>query len=70
VREEFRSFVKFSTLNLLKDPFPDFGTGMCELDLILYRNAFIYHSRPAVNTVLGKMRDSLRRGGYLMTGHA
>ena len=60
--------VKFSTLNLLKDPFPYFVTGMFELDLILCRNVYIYFSRPAVTNVLGKMRDSLGRCGYLMTG--
>ena len=68
LREEFRGLVKFSTLNLLMDLFPDFGTGMFKLDPFLCRNVYIYFSRPAVTNVLGKMRDSLGRCGYLMTG--
>jgi chemotaxis protein methyltransferase CheR len=64
-----RSQVTFRRLNLLTDSFPDGGSGIGELDLILCRNVFIYLAREAVPIVLRKLAGSLRDGGYLMTGH-
>jgi chemotaxis protein methyltransferase CheR len=70
VRDDIRDLVSFSTLNLLKDTFPEFRSGLYELDLVLCRNVFIYFDRSAVTTVVRKIRDTLRGGGYFMTGHA
>lgn len=62
--------VKFYTGNLIQDKFPDSTSDICDLDLIVCRNVFIYFNAAAITTVLGKFYQSLRPGGYLMTGHA
>lgn len=64
-----RNMVVFRTMNLNKDKFPDHGTDLNNLDLIICRNLFIYFSRPAVSDVLKKLTGTLSQGGYLMTGH-
>jgi chemotaxis protein methyltransferase CheR len=66
----FRSIVSFRQLNLLKDPFPDSAANLSEMDLILCRNVFIYFDRAAVTQVVSKFTNTLRVGGYLITGHA
>jgi chemotaxis protein methyltransferase CheR len=68
--ECFRSMVTFHRVNLLKDPFPDPGMDLSDIDLILCRNVFIYFDRTAVARVITKFTDTLRVGGYLVTGHA
>jgi chemotaxis protein methyltransferase CheR len=66
----FRSMVSFRQVNLLKDPFPDLTANLSDIDLILCRNVFIYFDRAAVARVLMKLTNTLRVGGYLVTGHA
>ena len=44
--------------------------GIHDMDLILCRNVFIYFEREAVSAVLRKFAQTLRDGGYLMTGHS
>jgi chemotaxis protein methyltransferase CheR len=66
----FREMVSFRQLNLLKDPFPDVTANLSEVDLILCRNVFIYFDRAAVTQVVSKFAQTLRVGGYLITGHA
>lgn len=65
-----RRMVTFGSSNLLRDPFPDRSSGLCDMDLILCRNVFIYFEREAVSAVVSKFARTLREGGYLMTGHA
>nr|WP_290222297.1 CheR family methyltransferase [Trichocoleus desertorum] len=67
---KIRQMVKFSAGNLIQDKFPNSLSNICDLDLILCRNVFIYFDAAAIATVLTKFHDSLRPGGYLMTGHA
>jgi chemotaxis protein methyltransferase CheR len=66
----FRSMVSFRQINLLKDPFPDSTANLSDLDLILCRNVFIYFDRAAVTRVISKFTNTLKVGGYLITGHA
>jgi chemotaxis protein methyltransferase CheR len=68
--ERFRSMVSFRQANLLKDPFPDSTGNLIEMDLILCRNVFIYFDRTAIAPVLTKFTNTLKVGGYLVTGHA
>ena len=69
VAESSRSLVTFRRCNLVGDPFPDMATGLHDMDLILCRNVFIYFEREAVSAVLLKFAQTLRDGGFLMTGH-
>jgi chemotaxis protein methyltransferase CheR len=62
--------VTFGSSNLVCDPFPDQHSGLCEMDLILCRNVFIYFDREAVAGVVRKFAQTLCEGGYLITGHA
>ena len=66
----FRSMVSFHQVNLLRDPFPDPTTNLTEMDLILCRNVFIYFDRATIAPVITKFTNSLKVGGYLVTGHA
>jgi chemotaxis protein methyltransferase CheR len=68
--KRFRAMVSFRQLNLLQDPFPDAAADLYEVDLILCRNVFIYFERAAVTQVVSKFAQTLRVGGYLVTGHA
>lgn len=70
VTQATRSLVKFARCNLVADPFPNPAVGLYDMDLILCRNVFIYFSPEAISAVLPKFADTLREGGYLMTGHA
>ncbi|MDD5035087.1 MAG: hypothetical protein PHE55_10040 [Methylococcaceae bacterium] len=64
-----RDRVKFRTGNLLADQFPDFGTGLYEMDLILCRNVFIYLTPAVVSAITDKLTETLAEGGYLITSH-
>jgi chemotaxis protein methyltransferase CheR len=70
VAEATRSVVTFVRCNLVSDSIPSTMTGIHDMDLILCRNVFIYFERKAVSAVLPKFAQTLREGGYLMTGHA
>jgi chemotaxis protein methyltransferase CheR len=56
-------------VNMLADPFPDAGSGLIEMDLILCRNLFIYLQPGVVSKVADKLTETLAEGGYLLTGH-
>jgi chemotaxis protein methyltransferase CheR len=64
-----RSMVTFRQGNLFKDQFPIKAKGLFDMDLIVCRNVFIYFEWNAVSVVIDKFADTLRPGGYLMTGH-
>ncbi len=63
--------VQFFNLNLVKDIYyyPN-HTPIQEVDLIICRNVFVYFAREYINQVIAKFYNVLRRGGYLITGHA
>lgn len=69
IDRKIRNMVVFRTMNLIGEQFPDTGTDLHNMDLILCRNLFIYFSRMAVCKVLKKLTNTLREDGYLMTGH-
>lgn len=70
VAQESRALVSFQRCNLVGDSYPDRASGIYEMDLILCRNVFIYFGQDAVAIVLPRFAQTLRDGGYLMTGHA
>ncbi len=41
-----------------------------DMDIILCRNVLIYFSKPTQQTVLNKLCEYLRPGGYLFLGHS
>lgn len=65
--ERIRSMVTFRAVDLIKDSFP--AGELCDMDLILCRNVFIYFDADTVATVAEKQAATLSQGGYLMTGH-
>jgi len=69
VLEPVYSSVVFMDCNLVADKYPNSSVGLCDMDLILCRNVFIYFEPRAVEKVLCKFSQTLRDGGYLMTGH-
>jgi len=67
VAEKLRNKVTFQTKNLLTDEYPNAATR--EMDLIVCRNVFIYFGGDHVTEIVGRFKDCLCAGGYLLTGH-
>jgi len=70
VREEVKSLVDFSHLNLQTDAFPTANGEVKELDAIFCRNVMIYFSLPTTRKIVDKLAESLVPGGLLFLGHA
>jgi chemotaxis protein methyltransferase CheR len=66
VRPEVRELVRFARHNLVNDPVPDGAP----FDLILCRNVTIYFSRDTTRSLMTRLHDSTRDGGYLFLGHS
>ncbi|OGW56076.1 MAG: hypothetical protein A2Y81_09985, partial [Nitrospirae bacterium RBG_13_43_8] len=64
-----KKMVKFRHSNLIEDDFPSQHSGICNMDIILCRNVFIYFKSEAVSPILNKFIKTLNNGGYLITGH-
>jgi len=64
--EELRRMITFGRINLSKPPFPLKGP----LDVIFCRNVMIYFDNEVRRRLLADMYRLLKRGGYLMVGHA
>jgi chemotaxis protein methyltransferase CheR len=69
VLPRIRDAVRFSNLDLVYGRYPSIESGIHDMDLILCRNVFIYFETDSIREVLGKMVQSLRPGGYLLTAH-
>ena len=69
IAPRIRKTCSFQYANLLDDAFPACMPELCDIDLILCRNVFIYFGTEAITTVLDKFIEILNDGGYLMTGH-
>ena len=67
--ERIRRMVTFRVANLVDTAFPDFGSDLHDMDLILCRNVFIYFDTAAVSAVAAKFAATLAENGYLMTAH-
>ncbi len=67
--ERIRRRVTFRVSNLVGDRFPDPGSELRDMDMILCRNVFIYFEPAAVFAVAAKLATTLREGGYLLAAH-
>lgn len=63
---ELRRLISFSRFNLMTPTFP-FRHGF---DVIFCRNVMIYFDRTTQQTLVNKLAQQLRPGGYLMIGHS
>ena len=70
IDKSVKDMVKFQTVNLLEDAFPENDSELREMDLILCRNVFIYFDKSAIKTILDKFYNALNPLGYLLVGHA
>lgn len=69
IDSRIRAMVTFQSGNLVQDTYPDYGSKIHDLDLIICRNVFIYFDFKSVGRVLEKFYRSLAPGGFLLTGH-
>jgi chemotaxis protein methyltransferase CheR len=63
---ELRSLIKFRRLNFL-----DSNYGMREpIDIVFFRNVQIYFEKETQRSILLKIYNTMRQGGYLFIGHS
>jgi chemotaxis protein methyltransferase CheR len=65
---KIRELVRFGYLNLVKDVYPSPMTGTAGLDLVLFRNVAIYLKPEVIAAIIGRFRQALRPGGWLLLG--
>jgi len=66
VKPELQSLVRFRRLNLMDNPWPMHGL----FDVIFCRNVIIYFDKPTQRTLINRLANQLKPGGYLMLGHS
>ncbi len=64
IKDEIKNLVKFSMLNLFKDPYP------VNLDIIFCRNVMIYFDKEHQRKLLAGFYKSVLKDGYLFLGHS
>ncbi len=69
INENIKKMVNFQYGNLIEDGFFSQKPELCNMDIIICRNVFIYFNKEAVASVLDKFINALNDGGYLITGH-
>ncbi|MBF0119816.1 MAG: tetratricopeptide repeat protein [Desulfobacterales bacterium] len=67
--DKIRNMVNFFTINLIADTLPNYSIQLCDFDIILCRNVFIYFNNNSIAIVLKKLLNTLNEEGYLITGH-
>ena len=70
IHENIKKIVNFQYENLIEYEFSSESQKICNMDVIICRNVFIYFEKAAVLSVLNKFQLTLNWGGYLVTGHA
>ncbi|MBF0316748.1 MAG: tetratricopeptide repeat protein [Nitrospirae bacterium] len=68
--KQIKDMVTFQVGNLVTDSYPHQSKDICDMDLIVCRNVFIYFDKDTVASIIGKFTDTLNESGYLLTGHA
>ena len=63
---EIRKWVRFEHLNLMDNRYPIDR----DVDVIFLRNVLIYFDKPTQRSVVARLVDHLRPGGYLFLGHS
>lgn len=69
IHENIKKMVKFQHGNLIEDGVFSQNPEVCNMDIIICRNVFIYFKKEAIASVLNKFQRILNHGGYLVTGH-
>lgn len=67
--DRIRGMVDFRQSDLLAEALPSARLGLFEMDLIVCRNVLIYFQESDVQMLGKKLMETLRVGGYLVTGH-
>jgi len=67
--EKIKRMVTFQSGNLLDGDFYSQHPEICDLDIIICRNVFIYFQKKAVAAVFSNFSKVLNDEGYLVTGH-
>lgn len=70
VKEEVKSLVDFSPLNLQTAEFPSQDGNSQKFDAIFCRNVMIYFTLDTTRRIVEKFAECLVPGGYLFLGHA
>jgi chemotaxis protein methyltransferase CheR len=70
IRDEVKSLVDFSHVNLLTDDFPTPAGEFRDIDIVFCRNVMIYFSLATTRKVVEKIAATLAPGGCLFLGHA
>jgi chemotaxis protein methyltransferase CheR len=58
--------IRFASLNLASDTYPSAATGTPAQDVIFCRNVLMYFGQEQVRRVIGRLRDCLVDGGWLV----
>lgn len=69
IKDEVRDAVTFFPLNL-KSPFPLPAKGLADLDAVFCRNVLIYFGIEDSRSIVEKIAETLKPGGYLFLGHS
>ncbi len=69
LNDGIRKMVEFRYGNLIGDGLAFKDPALCNMDVIICRNVFIYFSKEAVAQVIARFGDALNDGGYLISGH-
>jgi chemotaxis protein methyltransferase CheR len=69
LKAEIRQRVQFRQMNLVTESYPRDHNDLCQMDLILCRNVFIYLEAAMVTQIATNMTATLAEGGFLVTGH-
>ncbi len=70
IHENIKKMVKFQYGNLIEDDLFPQTPEICNMDIIICRNVFIYFKKEAVSSILNKFQRILNDGSYLVTGHS
>lgn len=70
IHENIKKMVKFQYANLIETGLFPQTPEICNMDIIICRNVFIYFKKEAVSSILNKFQRILNDGSYLVTGHS
>jgi chemotaxis protein methyltransferase CheR len=65
VKESYRRRIEFQRRNLMES-----FDGMPQFDVIFCRNVMIYFDKPTQEGLVGRFREHLSPGGWLLIGHS
>lgn len=66
IHDRIRQMVTFAELNLASPVYPSRITGTCDMDIIFCRNVLMYFSKAQARAAIGRFRQCLVDGGWLI----